>query len=196
MGIRIKIFSGFLVLSLMLLVAGLWSIYELNSIGSSVQSILEDNYQSIHAAKIMKEALEREDSAILLLLLGKWEKGREIINSADSLFNEKLHFAMNNITIPGEHIHLEAIQADYATFKGLWERPIVGTNKEGDLDWYFQKVHSSFLAVKTSLNALINLNDERMYETATALKNRSKRAIVPGIVAIISALLFTFIFPI
>jgi NtrC-family two-component system sensor histidine kinase KinB len=194
MGIRLKILFGFLVLSLMLLIAGLWSIYELNSIGSSVQNILDDNYESIHAAKVMKEALEREDSAILLLLLGKWEEGRAVLASADSLFEAKFKFASMNITIPGEKEHLESIKSKYITYKKLCERPIVGTNKEGNLDWYFQEVYQSFLSVKESVNELINLNNKIMYQTATDLENRSNRAIMPGIIAIISALVFTFIF--
>jgi len=181
-------------LALMLFIAGIWSIYELNFIGSSLPEILDDNYQSIHAAKVMEEALEREDSAILLLLLGKWQEGRNILTSADSLFNQKLELAENNITIPGEQAHLETIRSKYILYKNLWERPIVDTNKEGNLDWYFQEVHKAFLAVKVSVNELITLNQKIMYQTATDLEKRSKRAIMPGIVAIISALVFTFIF--
>jgi NtrC-family two-component system sensor histidine kinase KinB len=71
MGIRAKILTGFLILAALLLVAGAWSIYELRHIGISVQKILDENYKSIDAAKVMTEALERQDSAILLLLLGK-----------------------------------------------------------------------------------------------------------------------------
>jgi len=194
MGLRIKILSGFLILSLMLLIAGLWSIYELSTIGSSVQNILDDNYRSIHAAKIMKEALEREDSGILLLLLGKWEEGRKILTSADSLFKAKLKFAFDNITVEGEQDQLKLIESRYDTYKNLWKMPIVDTEKEGNLDWYFQEVHQSFLAVKKSINELINLNDKMMYQTASALKSRSNRAIMPGIIAMLSALLFTFIF--
>ncbi len=194
MGIRLKIFSGFIFLSLMLLIAGFWSIFELNAIGSSVHKILNENYQSIHAAKVMQEALEREDSAILLLLLGKWEEGRDILITADSLFNQQLKFTLTNITISGEQAHLESIKSKYAAYKSLWERPIVDTDKEGNVNWYFKEVHSAFLSVKESINELINLNDRTMYETATKLKNRSKRAIVPGIVAILSSLIFTFIF--
>jgi len=194
MGIRIKILSGFLVLSLMLLIAGLWSIHELNSIGSSVQSILDDNYRSIHAAKVMKEAIEREDSAILLLLLGRWEEGRTILASADSIFEAKINFAIKNITVPGEQKYLEPIRLKYEAYKKLWERPIVDTNKEGNLDWYFKDVHKAFKSLKESINELINLNDKMMYQTATDLENRANRAMMPGIVAIISALIFTFIF--
>jgi methyl-accepting chemotaxis protein len=194
MGLRKKILSGFLILAIMLFIAGLWSIYELNKIGSSVKRILDENYQSIYAAKIMKESLEREDSAILLLMLGKWKEGRTILNAADSTFEIQYKFAIKNISIPGENEHLLSIKSEYDLFKKLWERPIVDTDKAGNINWYFKEVHKSFLAVKKSVNDLISLNDRIMYQTASQLENRANRAIMPGIVAIISALIFTLIF--
>jgi NtrC-family two-component system sensor histidine kinase KinB len=194
MGLRFKMFFGFLTLILMLLIAGIWSIYELNAIGASVPKMLTENYQSIHAAKKMTEALEREDSAILLLLLGKWEEGRSILNNADSVFNSNFNFASANITISGEQSQLDSIRLCYTTYKNLWQRPIVGTQKEGSLEWYFQSVHKSFLAVKASVESLNELNAKTMYHMASELDNRSNRAIMPGIIAIISALVFTLIF--
>lgn len=194
MGLRIKILAGFLILSAMLLLAGLWSIHELNLIGSSVQKILDENYRSIRAAKTMVEAVEREDSAILLLQLGKWEEGRTILNSADSLFLDRLRFAMNNITIPGEADHLQQISQHYQEYKKMWERPIVDTNKQGNINWYLQEVHGSFLSLKQALSDLIQLNDKTLYRTASELKSRADRAIMPGIIAIIAALVFSLIF--
>ena len=194
MGLRIKILSGFLILSLMLSVAGIWSIYELNNVGASVKRILDENYESINAAKSMIEALEREDSAILFLLLGKWEEGRSIIRGTDILFMDKLSFAYENITVAGEKEHLDLINSKYSEYKQIWERPIVDTDKEGNLEWYFEKVHESFLSVKNEIEKLINLNDSIMYQTASDLENRSNRAIMPGIIALISALVFTIIF--
>lgn len=194
MGLRFKMFFGFLTLIFMLLVAGIWSIYELNAIGSSVPKMLTDNYQSINAAKKMMESLEREDSAILLLLLGKWEEGRSILRQADSLFMENYNFAYNNITIKGEKTHLDSIYTQYGRYKAMWIRPIVGTRKEGSLEWYFQSVHKSFISVKTVVDQLIDLNAKIMYQMASDLDNRSNRAIMPGIIAIVSALIFTLIF--
>ena len=96
MGLRIKILSGFIILALMLVIAGVWTILEIKNTGFSIQAIFDENYQSIFAGEDMIEALEREDSGILLLLLGKWEKGREQLFRADSLFNKKLEFAYSN----------------------------------------------------------------------------------------------------
>jgi len=194
MGLRFKILLGFLILALMLFIAGVWSIYELNSIGSSVPKMLNENYQSIHAGKKMIESLEREDSAILMLLLGKWDEGRSLLQTADSLFNKNFEFAYSNITIPGEQNQLDTIKSRYESYKTLWQRPIVGTQKEGSIEWYFQSIHKSFLSVKSSLEDLIELNDKTMYQMASNLDKRSNRAIMPGIVAVISALVFTLIF--
>ena len=194
MGVRAKILSGFLILAVMLFLAGAWSIYELSKIGTSVQKLLDDNYKSIDAAQLMTEALEREDSAILLLLSGNWKEGREIIKSADLSFRKAFQTAKNNVTIPGEKACLDEIEKTYRIFKRLWDKPIVETKREGNLTWYFQEVNPSFLNVKLAVEKLMALNDQVMYQTASNLKNRAHRAVMPGVVAILSALIFTLLF--
>lgn len=194
MRLRLKILSGFFILVLMLSIAGVWSIYELKYMSTSVQELLDDNYKSIDASKIMIEALEREDSGILLLLLGNFREGRTIIASADSLFEHGLKIAANNITIPGEQSFVDSIKIKYKVYKELWERPIVDTQKQGNLNWYLITVHQSFLDLKSAINNLMALNNQVMFETASNLKDKANRAIMPGVVAIISALIFTILF--
>ena len=196
MGLRPKILLGFLILATMLLVAGGWSIYELSNIGISVQRLLDDNYKSIDAAKSMTEALEREDSAILLLLLGKRNEGREMLRSAENSFEKAFETARNNVTISGEQRYVEDIRKNYDTYKKLWAQNIAGTAKEGDLNWYFSNVHSSFLNVKSAVKNLMDLNDKTMYKTASNLEGRAHRATMPGVIAIIAfifAIIFSFL---
>jgi hypothetical protein len=157
MGLRIKILSGFLTLAIMLCVAGIWSIYELSSIGTSVQGLLDDNYKSINASKIMTEALEREDSGVLLLLLGRWKEGTSIVEPADQSFQKGLQIAEGNITIPGEKALVDEVKSTYAVYKGQWEKIIAGSPQERDLDWYLNKVHKSLLETKTSVERLMAL---------------------------------------
>ena len=194
MGLRAKILSGFLILTMMLVVAGIWSIYELTRVGTSVQRLLDDNYKSINAGKMMIEALERQDSAVLLLLSGKWEQGRSILESGDELFQGGFTIAQDNVTIPGELEYVDEIDAKYKIYKDLWIKPIVDTSKEGNLDWYFEEVHQAFQGVKLSVGKLVTLNDQTMYQTASELKSRAHRAVMPGIVAILAALIFTALF--
>lgn len=178
----------------MLACAGLLSIYELLSIGASVNRLLSDNYKSINAAKTMIEALEREDSGVLLVLSGKWENGRETIESGDLAFQKAFETAKNNITIPDENKYVDSIASNYQTYKALWMEPLAGTKKEHNLDWYFEEIHGAFQAAKQSVEELMVLNDETMYLTASSLRNRANRAVMPGIVAIISSLVFVLIF--
>lgn len=194
MGIRLKIFLGFGILASMLLLAGFISIHELTSIGKSVIKMLDDNYQSIEASNTMLEALEREDSGILLLLMGNWKEGRKHLLQSDSVFTDALSTAQNNITIEGEGDYIHQIKTSYSQYKQAWKMPIVGTNKEGNFEWYYSESHQQFIQVKRSIKSLMELNQKAMYNTSKALKDRSKRSVMPGIVAIITAVLFTLLF--
>lgn len=194
MKLRAKILSGFFILALMLVIAGAWSIYQLNSLGTSVQQLLDENYRSIKAADMMSQALERQDSAILLFLMGNWEEGQKILKSAHVSFTEGLRIAQKNLTISGERDYVERIKVKYESFHDLWTKPIVGTEKEGNLSWYFTTTHDVFLDLKSSINKLKALNEETLYQTASSLKNKANRAVVPGTVAIVSALVFSLIF--
>ncbi len=194
MGIRLKIFFGFGILALMLLLAGLVSIHELTTIGKSVIKMLDDNYQSIQASNTMLETLEREDSGILLLLMGKWDEGRNHLLQSDSMFNSALNTVKNNITIQGEEEYVKRIEEEYTLFKNIWKKPIVGTPREGNFEWYYSESHNQFMKVKNSIKALMELNQETMYTTSKLLKNRSKRSVMPAIVAIVTAIVFTILF--
>ena len=194
MRLRIKILSGFLILVLMLSIAGVWSIYTLMDMSNSAQDMLDDNFKSINASRIMLEALEREDRGVLLLLLGRWAEGRKIIISGDSLFSIGFNIAANNLTIHNEKAYVDSIELNYKKFKQLWEQSIVDTERAGNINWYFQSPHTSFMRVKSSINKLRFLNDQVMFQTASDMKNKANRATMPGVVAIISALVFALMF--
>lgn len=178
----------------MLLIAGTWSLYELRNVGASVQKLLNENYKSVDAAKSMLEALEREDSAVLLLLLGKKDEGRTILQSADASFMEAYATASHNITIQGENDYVAAVKKAYDEYRALWSKPIAETAHEGNLNWYLQEVHLSFFAAKQSVQNLMSLNDRAMYQMASDLEGRAHRATMPGIIAIASAFIFSIIF--
>lgn len=91
----------------MLAVAGIISILEFRWLSNSVHGLIENNYKSIEASKTMVESLEREDSGILLLMLGEWKEGREILKSADSLFLRAFETAKNNLTENDEDLHIK-----------------------------------------------------------------------------------------
>lgn len=185
-----KILVGFFMLIIFLAAAGFISIYEFIQLSNSVDALIEDNYTTIQASRDMLEALEREDSGILLLILGEWEEGRSILDQADKQFWNAFETAKNNITEPGEADYIKIIEEQYTEYKMIWQRPIVDTDKEGDLRWYHSTMHKKFLQTKSAVNDLMALNQNSMYHEASVLKSKSHRAIMPDIVAIIAAIFF------
>jgi len=194
MKIKFKILAGFFLIIAMLVVAGSMSIYEFSKLSGSVTALIDDNYKTIEACKKMNEALEREDSGILLLISGQWEKGRDILATADSVFNSAYTIAKNNVTEEDEDKFIAQIESTYRTFKEEWEHPIVGTEKENSIDWYYEHIHTNFLLAKSDVEKLMTLNQDSMYDESLDLKDKAHRAIMPGIVAIVAALIFLIIF--
>ncbi|MCF7823309.1 MAG: HAMP domain-containing protein [Candidatus Marinimicrobia bacterium] len=194
MKLRLKLLSAFLMMAIMLIAAGIWSINGFKLLEVSVQGILDENYRSILASQKMVEAVEREDSAILLLMQGYWERGRYQLMQSDSVFNEAFQIARGNITIEGEAELLNTIQQHYQAYKDIWERPIVDTDREGNWIWYEQSAHRAFQVLKNDLKGLAGMNEDSMYETASNLETMAERSIMPGIVAIIATFILTSMF--
>lgn len=194
MKLRMKILSGFLILAIMLAGAGVLSIYELLSIGSSVNRLLSDNYKSIDAAQGMSEALEGEDTGILLVISGEWQAGRSMIETGDLAFQQGLKTAQNNITLPNENQYVAKIIAEYRIYRSLWMDLLEKPQTTRDLKWYFKEAHTASKAVSQSVEELIALNDKAMFKTASNLYDRANRAVMPGIVAILSSLVFVLVF--
>ncbi len=191
--LKTKLLAGFMLLVSLLIVAGSVSILEFMKLSTSFTEILENNYKSIEASKTMLEALEREDSGILMLLLGEWEEGRTILKESDKVFMEAYTIAKNNITEENEDALIADIQSKYLQYKEKWARPIVDTFKEGNIDWYQNNAHQDFIQLKISINQLMTINQESLYEEATLLRDNGHRAVMPGIISLIGAIVFSLL---
>ena len=111
-----KIFAGYgIVLVLLLVVLG-WSLVHIGRLGRASNSILSENYKSILAAENMIDALERQDSAILLMLHGRSEEGLTQYRENEMTFMEWFGRAKDNITIAGEDSIIYQIEDEYRNY--------------------------------------------------------------------------------
>lgn len=187
--IKRKILLGFVIVIAMLATAGGVSIYEFVRITDLVKSMIKDNYKTIQSGRVMLESLERRDSGVLLLLLGQYDEGSRILKSADSTFREAMEIAENNITEVDEEVYISAIKDSYTAYSNAINRAEIH-DSTGLLAWYQLVVHKAFYEAKTRVNDLINLNQDAMFKESTQLEQQSRRAMMPGIVAICAALIF------
>ncbi len=194
MKLRLKILIGFLILAVILMLAEIWSVYQVNTMRLSVQESLDGNYKGIHAAQRMLLALETENQAIFTLLQGNWKEGRQHLTSVDSAFQIDMATIEKNGKAASQKSLINSIKKQYAAFQLLWEKPIVGTKKEENLNWYANHILPAQMKIKISLNQIIRVSNDDMYKTGLNLKNSVHRAMMPGVVAMLAAIIYLLLF--
>lgn len=190
--LRAKIFSSFFLLILMLAVAGGISILQLRWLGNPVHGSIENNYKSIRATKRMIEALERGDSGVILLLRGEQEEGSSILTQSDRTYREAFEIARNNQTGENEEEYIRRIDSLYQQYKDAWTK-LETTGERQNTAWYKNNIHKPFIRAKHEVEKLMLLKQERLYEEASGIKEKSRRAIMPGVVSVIAAIVFLLI---
>src|ERR1700745_3140688 len=104
---------------------GLYAVRLFNQLGSSIDVILRENYQSVLAGQQMKESSERMDSGLSFALAGEEQRGRELFNENAPVFQESLQKELHNITLPGEGELADRIRDAESRYQALartfWE---------------------------------------------------------------------------
>lgn len=189
--LKVKIFSSFMLLVLMLLIAGIMSIWELRNMNNSFSDVIDNNYQSIeHALKVIY-ALEREDSGILMHYLGNVDEGTTVINSADSTIAISMIEIKKNATEQGEDKVIVNIVREYNTYFQMLDSVI--TNKASTKEIAYKSLHSQFIKTKSEVNHLMELNQASMYSKSREMHDRLYQTMMPGIVSIVLAIVFALL---
>ncbi|MFO7897774.1 MAG: PAS domain-containing sensor histidine kinase, partial [Planctomycetota bacterium] len=102
MKLRRRILVGYgIALVLTAVVLG-WAVTNLVRLGQASDAILRENYKSILAAENMIDAIERQDSATLLVMLDYSDEGLRQFHENENQFLQWLGRARDNITIAEE----------------------------------------------------------------------------------------------
>lgn len=192
MGIKTKIFAGFTVVSLLLFFSGLIAIYELTSVGNSVQGLLRDNLRSIEVSQKMITASTNINKGVLMVINGAPEGGR-LIESGESLFTNSYKLALDNITVAGEEQVVKDIFKLYSSLRARVDSVQKNPQVYG-MSWYFDNIAPQEEALKVGIDKLIDLNQKSLYEDAEQMELGTNRAIMPGLIAIAAGIIFIALF--
>ena len=102
MSLRAQIAAGFAVLLVPVAIVALVALSTISRLGGAVEAVLADNERSLQAVAEMDGALERLDSAALLVLLDRGDEASQIADAARAQFHDALAVAAGNLTIDGE----------------------------------------------------------------------------------------------
>jgi len=177
--LRKKIFIGYgIALTLMIFVL-IWALVHLLKLGQASEAILRENYKSILAAENMVYAIERQDSATLLLFLGYEDQAWKQFRDNESLFFQWLGRAKDNITVEGEENIVKTIEKEYNTYLNhIAElKPVYKSNPKKTATFYHETVLPSFSAVRNACIHLRDINQETMFKASERAHQIAKRAI-------------------
>ncbi len=161
--LRKKVLLGYGIVLLLAGVAFGWALVNLLRLGDASGAILSENYRSIIAADYMIDALERQDSGVLLYILGFEDEGVRQFRENQSEFSQWLARAEDNVTIPGEAVVLRSIDSSYTEYLVAFTRSLRGNGADGPLRMrYHEELLPSFRAVRESVSALRLLKEETM----------------------------------
>ena len=185
MKLKSKILLGYSLSLALVILVGAWGITNLRRLGKASEAILEENYNSILAAENTIDAIERQDSAILLFLLENRDRGSEQFRQNQIEFLKWLGRAEGNITIPGEAeiiAQIEQSYQDYLTaFSGL-QQQVNPTTED-----YYETIVPIFEQIRDRSDRLRNINQEAMEVASENAQEISQQAIWSMAIALITA---------
>jgi len=177
--LRKKIFIGYGIALALMIVVFVWALIHLLDLGEASDAILRENYKSILAAENMVYAIERQDSATLLLFLGYEEQGWRQFRENESLFFQWLARAKDNITVEGEERIVSTIEKEYSAYLhhifGL--PPVSKSNLQKSAAFYHETILPSFISVRDACIRLREINQETMFKASERARHVAKRAI-------------------
>lgn len=199
MALKKKILLGYgVAFALMWVVIG-WAVENLISLGKASDAILRENYRSILAAENMVDALERQDSGILLKLLGEDRMGTAQFRENEAVFLQWLARAKDNVTVAGEADLVRSIDEGYSKFRVQFFAPTDRHDGEGSLgtadkNRYQQIVYPLFDKVRNACIQLRNLNEDTMYAASVRAGRVAGRAIWSTVLVAASAVIVALVF--
>ncbi len=202
MTLKRKILSGYGLACILMGLVVVWAVVNLVSLGRASDAILRENYRSILAAENMLSALERQDSAVLLILMGGAAEGEAQLRDGDAKFLQWLARAKDNVTISGEAKLIKSLESDYVRYRtqlaGLSAR--LARSRTGDAPdrkFYWDRVYPLFVGIRRACLHLRSLNEQTMYDASRRAARIATRAIWSTIIvaalALFLALIFSFL---
>ena len=205
MKLQQKVLSGYATSLALVVLVGLWGVFNLWRLGQASEDILQENYRSIRAADGMIDALERQDSATLILLLGEEgtaanttanaASGLALFREYEVLFLQRLVRAKDNITLENEAETLADLESAYKDYRLSVDQLIANQSDSltADTATYEQTVRPAFQAVRDTAAQLRELNQEAMSTASVRASQTSQQAIIWVAIAGLSAATIGFI---
>jgi two-component system, NtrC family, sensor histidine kinase KinB len=199
LSLREKILFGYGIALLLTAVVLAWSFVTLSRLGRASDAILQKNYASILAAHSMLDALDRQNSAILIFLLRSEKTESASFRANEAVFYQWLGRAKDNITEEGEGKIVADVERAYSSFLSVSEGAFVlsARSSGSPVGNYTAIIAPAFDSTRDTCLRLREINQRAMYRSSAEARRIASNAIFStlaiGIAAIFLGLGFSFL---
>lgn len=170
-----------LYLSLVALIAvvGITASANLFNLSEAIDGLMIANYKSINAAAKMTEAIERQDSAVLIYINVSTKRGKELFTASNEEFLKWFNVDANNITEGGEKELIDNIQTSYFRYENLFLDLQEVFTKQGTEQaniFYNDKILPEFINTKNALKELSLMNEKAMFSSKDGATEHAKNS--------------------
>jgi len=163
-----KVSILFLSLVVLIAIVGTTASVNLFNLSTAIDGLMIANYRSINAATKMMEAIERQDSAVLIYINVDTQKGKNLFTNNNEEFLKWYNVDANNVTEKGEKEMIDTVRVSYTNYVKLFLdlqeiRSQQGTAKANQ--FYDTKIMPDFIGIKNELKQLSLLNEKAMFKS-------------------------------
>ena len=192
MGIRTKLMLGFIILASMLFISGAISVFELTKLGQSIKGLIYDNYKSIDYSRNMLDALDQQENALMFKIAGDSVMSRRMFIEADNFLRTNLDSANNALNLVSEHQQVDSVRIYYEHFYAYASANFDDANFS--IHEFLRSTNPLLLQVNEHVKNLITINQQDLSKSAAFLETSAQRASLPGLIVIVTSLIFTLVF--
>lgn len=177
--LKSRISLVYICLVLLIAIIGAASVINLYRLECSVEGLMTNNYKSLNAIANMLEAIERQDSAVLIYMNGDRQKGIDLFSDNNNIFSKWYSVEFNNITVPGEKELVNNTNTLYNTYLKLFSELQEIRNIKGELataKFYDSSFLPQFIKIKNELKELSLINEKAMFRSKESASNNTKRS--------------------
>jgi len=194
--LRAKVAAGFTVLVVINVIVSVWSIYNFNQLTQAITTMVKRNYQNVVAAQDMVVALERDNSAQLVMLNGDLDQGYDDFRDNHKDFFVWFKQAVgSNVSTRGSDI-LKDIDETYKKYSDATDMLygiIISRGRTNAQAYYDGTVHQLFDRIKNDCSQLLDMNNNAMVETDTKASDISTQATLAVLGAALLAIVLSII---
>jgi NtrC-family two-component system sensor histidine kinase KinB len=201
--LRRRILTGYGIAMVLTGLVLAWGLVNLTWLGQASDAILRENYRSILAAERMRDAIQRQENATVLLLVS--DKTHQTPEAVGRLTGTEQQFLLNlakakdNVTIPGEGEILAKIESEYNAYMLSVTELLKSHRSDPDagLRFYEQTMKPHVVAVRDACDRLLELNQATMEAGSDRARKVAHAAIwsmlLVGLAAIVVGAVFSWL---